>query len=66
MKTILHNRISETSYNVELAIFETSYTVTYGKQVESYEKSPQGLIQACGEYIECVEHAKKCEKAGGL
>ena len=61
MKTILHNRISETAYNVELAIETDAYVVTYGRQREVYEKTPQGLVRATNEYIECVEHAKKCE-----
>jgi hypothetical protein len=61
MKTILHNRISETSYNVELAIETDAYVVTYGKQREVYENTPQGLMRALQEYIECVYHAETCE-----
>ena len=63
MKTILHNRISETSYNVELAIIDgVYYMVKYGKQVETYDMTAHGLLRATQEYIECCEHAKRLEK----
>lgn len=61
METILHNRISETSYNVKLAIETDAYVVTYGRQREVYDKTPQGLIRACDEYLACVAHAEDCE-----
>lgn len=61
MKTILHNRISETSYNVELAIETDAYVVTYGKQRELYEKTPTGLRRAIDEYLSCVDHVQRCE-----
>lgn len=61
METILHNRISEKSYNVKLAIETDAYVVTYGKQREVYEKTPQGLMRATQEYLECVYHAETCE-----
>lgn len=63
---ILEQRISETAYNVKLADTGFKYVVTYGKQVENYPHTPQGLIHAAQEYIECVQHAIKLEKAGGL
>lgn len=58
---ILHNRISETSYNVSLDIEEASYAVTYGKQREVYSKTPEGLARAVEEYMQCVYHAESCE-----
>lgn len=61
MKTILHNRISETDNNVELAITDIAYQVTYGKQVEVYEKTPSGLRRAIDEYMSCVDHVMRCE-----
>ena len=58
---ILHNRISETSYNVALTIETSHYVVTYGKQREVYDKTPQGLARATEEYMQCVYHAEGCE-----
>lgn len=58
---ILHNRISETSYNVSLTIETTHYVVTYGKQREEYSKTVEGLARACEEYMQCVYHAECCE-----
>lgn len=63
-KTILHNRISETSYNVELSIIDGVYMVKYGQQVETYDLTPQGLMRACEEYLSCVEHCKRLESMG--
>ena len=59
---ILEQRISETAYNVKLADTGYKYVVTYGKQVEHYPHTPQGLIQASQEYISCVDHCIKLEK----
>jgi len=61
---ILEQRISETEYNVKLADTGFKYVVTYGLQVENYPHTPQGLIHAANEYIECVAHCIKLEKAG--
>lgn len=58
---ILHNRISETSYNVALTIETENYVVTYGKQREVYAKTPEGLANATEEYMQCVYHAESCE-----
>lgn len=58
---ILHNRISETSYNVALTIETEAYVVTYGKQRETYSKTVEGLMKACEEYAQCVYHAETCE-----
>lgn len=63
---ILEQRISETAYNVKLADTGFKYVVTYGKQVENYFHTPEGLIQAAQEYISCVQHAIKLERMGGL
>lgn len=58
---ILHNRISESTYNVSLNIEEEHYVVTYGMQRETYEKTVEGLAMACEEYMQSVFHAEACE-----
>lgn len=59
---ILEQRISETAYNIKLADTGFKYVVTYGKQVENYPHTPQGLMHAVAEYIGCVEHCIRLEK----
>lgn len=59
---VLEQRISETAYNVKLADTGFKYVVTYGKQVEHYPHTPEGLVDAAKEYIACVSHAIFCEK----
>jgi hypothetical protein len=59
---VLEQRISETAYNVKLADTGFKYVVTYGKQVENYRHTPEGLQRAAQEYIECVNHCIKLEK----
>jgi hypothetical protein len=61
-KQILHNRISETQYNVELSIIDGVYMVKYGHQVETYDLTPIGLTRACAEYLSCVDHVMRCEE----
>lgn len=61
MKQILHNRISETDHNVELAIVDGVYMVKYGHQVETYDLTPLGLRRAVDEYLSCVDHVERCE-----
>ena len=61
-ETVLEQRISETAYNVKLADTGFKYVVTYGKQVEHYPHTPQGLIHAAQEYISCVDHCINVEK----
>lgn len=58
---ILHNRISNSTYNISLEIETEAYVVTYGKQRETYPKTVQGLAKACDEYASCVYHAECCE-----
>lgn len=58
---ILEQRISETAYNVKLADTGFKYVVTYGKQVEHYPHTPQGLIKAAEDYMDCVKHCIRLE-----
>lgn len=58
---ILEQRISETAYNVKLADTGYKYVVTYGKQVENFPHTPQGLIKAAQDYMDCVNHCIRLE-----
>jgi hypothetical protein len=58
---ILEQRISETAYNVKLADTGFKYVVTYGKQVENFPHTPQGLIKAAEDYQDCVKHCIRLE-----